>query len=367
MGRMVPSASIAIFPLGGPFHTRWPRYTVVHVRESVKAFRPHAIALAPLAPRSLADPAWQDTDELALPHTVVPWALSSGVALAEVGLAPDDPDDPGHEGAVRELRGYLELYEDGLARLRRVEAAWGPVRELLAQPLDLRRVITELLPAVEEQQAVQTEALGEGPGDAWREPRAAVVASRVLAAARAAAPRPAEGGTVRLAVMAGVESVPALRRALTGPAAAASGVRVQMVEPPEVEAGQEGRARALLDAAHAGVGDPDSTLRNLAAIPAAEARYVEASLLLELGRLDEALAKLEALVAGDFSRPYYLPGFVLARLGQVLDLAARRDDAVRSYRGVMALSYAPPAARDAAESGLAAPFTLPEARNAHDA
>ncbi len=357
MERMGLSASVAVFPLGGPFHTRWPRYNVVHVRESLRAFAPHVVALAPLPPGALDDPAWQDTDELALPHTVVPWAKGAGVPVVEVGLARDDRDDPGSPGAGAELRRYLELYEDGQVRLRRVDAAWEPVRELLARPLDLEAVLRELLPAVERQQAVAREFLGEGPGDEWREARASVVASRALAAARAAATG-GRGGNVRLAVMAGLEEVPALRRVLGGPAARSSGVRVETVEPSQVDGGEEARERALMDAALSGAGDPESLLRALDAVAAPEARYLEANLLLELGRLDDALAKLEGLIAGDFHEPYYLPGFALARLGQMMDLASRRDDAVRCYRGVMALSYAPAAARSAAADGLSSPFAL---------
>lgn len=361
------SAKVAIFPLGGPFHARWPRYNVVHVRESVRAFAPHAVALAPLAPGALSDPAWQDTEELALPHTVVPWARRAGVPLFEVGLAEDDRDDPGFPGASADLRRYLELYEDGQLRLRRVDAAWQPVRELLARPLDLAAVLGELLPAVERQQAVVRDQLGEGPGDEWRDARAAVVAGRALAAAKAVAEHDGDATIVRVAVMAGVEDVPALRRALSGRAVAAAGVKVELVEPTQVDAGEEGRDRALMDAALAGVGEPESLLQALAGVAAPEARYLEANLLLEQGYLDEAIARLQVLVAGDFHEPYYLPGFALARLGQLLDLSSRREDAVRSYRGVMALTYAPAAARAAAAEGLAAPFALPVENGVRDA
>lgn len=367
MWRMGLSAKVSFFPLGGPFHTRWPRYTVVHVREAVKAFRPHVVALAPLAPGALDDPGWQDTEELSLPHTVVPWARRAGVPVVAVGLAEGERDDPGAPGAAAQLRRYLELYEDGQRRLREVDRAWEPVRALLAQPLDLGRVLGELVPAVEGAQALERELLGEGPGDAWREARSAVVASRVLAAARSAAATAGPGVTLRVAVLAGVEAVPALRRALTGPGAAAAGVAVETVEPAAVEAGEEGRLRALMDAALTGAGEPSALLANLAAVPLPEARYLEANLLLELGRFDEALARLEALVNGDFAEPYYLPGFALARLGQMMDLAARREDAVRCYRGVMALSFAPAAARAAAAEGLETPFALREGEGAREA
>lgn len=352
------SARIALFPIAGPFHTRWPRYNVVHVRESVRSFAPHVVALTPLHPGELSRPGWQDTSELPLPHTVVPWAMSQGLPVVEVGLAPDDPQDPGLGGAAEDLRRYLELYEDGQARLRRVEAGLTPVRQLLSQPLDQGRVVDELVPAIEHHQALETEELGAGPGDEWREARAAVIASRSLAALRSAAAGASGSDTLRLAIVAEVDRVPALRRALTGPAAAASGVSVEIVQAPSAGAGEEGRVRALLDAAMSGIGEPESLLRSLAALEEPEARYHEANLLLEHGHPAEALERLEQLVGGDFQEPYYLPGFALARLGQLRDLAARREGAMRSYRGVMALSYAPRAAREAAAAGLSAPFTL---------
>jgi tetratricopeptide (TPR) repeat protein len=362
------SASVAVFPLGGPFHTRWPRYNAVHVRESLRAFAPHVVALAPLPPGALSDPGWQDTDELALPHTVVPWARAAGVPVVEVGLAEGDPDDPGLPNAADQLRRYLEMYDEGRERLRQVDAAWEPVRELLARPLDMGAVVGELLPAVERLQALERELLGEGPGDGWRDARAAVVARRALAAAVAMAEHErlgsggAGGGSnVRLAVMAGLESVPALRRAFSAPAAAATGVTVEMVEPAQADAGDEARDRALMDAALAGTGEPESLLRGLAALSAPEARFLEADLLLGLGHLEEATHRLQQLVLGDFHEPYYLPGFALARLGQLHDLAGRRDDALRCYRGVLALSYAPAAARAAAAEGLSSPFALPAA------
>ncbi len=358
MGRMALSARLAIFPVAGPFHTRWPRYNAVHVRDSVRAFAPDVVAVTPLAPGALDDPGWQDTAELPLPHTVVPWARSEGVPVVESGIASDDPQDPGHQGAATELRRYLEMYEDGLARLRRVEAASAPVRELLSRPLDLAAVHAELLPAIERQQEVETTELGSGPGDDWREERAALIASRSLAALRSATRSPPPGDTLRLAIVAEVDWVPALRRLLGGSATMASGVTVEIVDAPSAGAGEEGRVRALLDAAMSGLGEPESLLRALSAVEDPEARYHEANLLLEHGHPVEALERLEALTAGDFQHPYYLPGFVLARLGQLRDLAARREDAMRSYRGVMALTYAPQAAREAAAAGMRSPFTL---------
>ena len=89
-----------------------------------------------------------------------------------------------------------------------------------------------------------------------------------------------------------------------------------------------------------------------------EARYHEANLLLADSRPEEALESLLRLLKLELHEPYYLPGFALARLGQVYDLAQLRDEALRSYRGVLALSWAPASAVVAATAGLTTPFGL---------
>src|SRR5690606_27167976 len=172
---MASLASVALIPLVGPFHTRWPRYTVVHVREMVRDFGPDVVALAPLPAGALGAPAWQDTDEVALPHTVVPWARRRGTRVVAVGLAPGDPLDPGDDQAADDLERYLGQYEAGQRRLARVRAAEAPVRQLLSQALDLGLVRTALLPAIAAHQAQREQALGKGPGTRWHEERAALV------------------------------------------------------------------------------------------------------------------------------------------------------------------------------------------------
>jgi len=337
---MASLASVALVPLVGPFHTRWPRYTVVHVREAVKAVAPDVVALAPLAPGALADPAWQDTDEVALPHTVVPWARAAGVAVTEVGLRPGEALDPGDVSASQDLQRFLGQYEAGQARLAQVRASEAPVRRLLESALDLRRVGTELLPAIREHQAERERLLGAGPGTEWLEERAAVTATRALGS-----------GGRRIALLAAVDQVPVLEELLDG--------RARLVEVPDVDAGEEGRQRALLDVAMRGdAADVDSLLASLADLPQPEARYHEANLHLAAERQEEALASLQRLLRLDFVEPYFLPGFALARLGQVYDLVERRADALKAYRGVLALSYAPAAAVAAATAGLEEPFSL---------
>lgn len=343
---MASLASVAVLPLVGPFHARWPRFTVVHVREMIRSFSPDVVAVAPLAPGDLGTPAWQDTDEVALPHTVVPWATRTGTRVVEVGLAAGDPLAPGDDLAATDLERYLGQYEAGLRRLAQVRAAEAPVHRLLAAALDLGRIRNELVPAIAAQQAERELVLGKGPGTRWLEERAALVASRALGT-----------GGRRIALLAGVDLVPMLTEVLGGHA--------ELVELAEVDAGAEGEERALLDVAmRAETLDSGPLLSRLAEVERPEARYHEANLLLADSRPEEALDSLLRLLRLDFQEPYYLPGFALARLGQVYDLAERRDEAVKSYRGVLALAWAPAAAVAAATAGLVSPFGLYDATGA---
>jgi hypothetical protein len=147
-----------------------------------------------------------------------------------------------------------------------------------------------------------------------------------------------------------VDHLPVLRRRLPETASDAADV------PPSAAA----RQRALLDTAFAGEADDAAGLiAALREIDAAEARLAEAEVLLGHGHAAEALGVLREAVRGDFSDPPYLPGWLLAGLGQLYDLDGRREDAKRSYRGVLALAWAPAPARDAASEGLERPFAAP--------
>lgn len=349
---MAGAPSVKLIPLAGAFHTRWPRYNSVHVRVAASDFDPDVVALS--LPRGAFDtPAWQATDEIALPLSVVPWARQAGVRIELIGIGDDDPDDPGDAGAERDLLRFLDQYDAGRERLALLNEASAPLRELLASPLDARRVIAEALPAVAALQAERARLLEPGPGTGWLTERSALLASRILAAG---GPRYApETLGVRVAALVPLDYYPFVAAALEPHA--------ELVPLGDVEAGEEARARALMDLSFQGGGeDPAALLASLAELSEAEARYHEANLLFELGHASEARAKLESLVAGDFSRPYYLPGFALTRLGQLHDLAGDRSAALRNYRGALALDFLPEAAAEAASAGLAAPFAAGQGR-----
>ncbi|MEX2502649.1 MAG: hypothetical protein WD336_09750 [Trueperaceae bacterium] len=330
---------LVLVPLVGPFHLRFPRYNVVTVREQVAAVRPAAVLTTALhADDALSDPAWQELEEPALTMTVVPWARRAGVPVEPVGSPSPDPE------AAASFDAFVGEAGPGRAALQELETTRGPLVDLLSGTLDLNGVRTSLVPAVEAYQRARATAFGDGPGTDWIEERADAMTDRILHAAARHAGRP-------VVVALPVDHLPAVRRRLEARASA------QLHDPEPVPASHEARARALRDAALAeAYDDPATLLTALREQEGPEARYAEAEVLVQHGHAAEALSVLRDASRGDFTSPPQLPGWLLARLGQLYDLDGRRDDARRAYRGVLALSWAPAAAREAARQGMEAPF-----------
>lgn len=323
---------LVLLPLMGPFHLRYPLYNAVSVRDAVAAFRPEALVTTALVPSALATPDWQDTPEVVLPHTVVPWARRQGVPVYGV-LAPS-PDPV----AADDFRRYAAQYPKLRDALQRVDARLRPLNALLEQALTLQRIREEVVPILLEHQTFREETFDDGPGTDWLRERTKKMAEMILAL-------PFE----RVAVLASAEHLPFLEAFLSG--------KADLVVPSAPEPTEETRERSLLDFAfRVDVPEPGPLLAKLREVKAPEARYHEANLLTANGHIAEALEVLERAAQGDFSQPYYLPGYLLARLGQLYDLAGDRAAALRSYRGVRALAYAPPEALQAALTGLEAPF-----------
>ena len=325
---------LTLIPLMGPFHLRYPLYNAVSVRDAVAAFQPDAVATSALAPGALDTPRWQDTPEIVLPHTVVPWARRWGIPVYGVHAPSPDPV------ALDDFRRYAAQYPKLREAVQRVDAKLRPLNALLKQPLTLKRIRQEVVPLLLEQQLFQEETFDDGPGTDWLRERVKKMAGAILAL-------PFE----RVAVLAGVDHVPFLQAFLED--------KVELLEPSTPEPTEETRERSLLDFAfRVDVPEPGPLLAKLREVKATEARYHEANLLTANSHFLEALDVLENASRGDFSQPYYLPGYLLARLGQLYDLANRRDAATRAYRGVLALDYAPQEALETAQAGLKEAFTL---------
>jgi len=338
-----PAAPLTLVPLMGPWHLRHPRWNVVTVTDALAALAPDALWTTALAPGYAHDPAWRGTEELALPWTVQTWAARRGTPLAGVGA-------PGAEDAA-ELERLLDAYPRARAPLDAARAELRPLRELLPRALDLPGILSEVVPPLAADLRLRLEAFGDGPATGWRLARARSAAARVALDLR-------DRGVARGALLVEIDLWPSLTAALD-----AEGVPWAPVAPPQVT--EAARRRALLDVAWRGeAADVAGLLVQLRELDLAEARFLEAQLLLAHDHAAEALAVLEHAASGDFREPYLLPGLLLARLGQLRDLAGKRDRALQAYRGALALTWVPAAARAAAEAGLRARFERPRARGA---
>lgn len=317
--------------LVGPFHRRFPTFNAVTVRERVAACNPQRVLTPAFAPGALHDPAWQDIEEPALRDEVVPWAQRHGVAVDGIGVPSPDPTAPAD--ATR----YLAEHDPNHPALQALSAAEAVVGERLSEALNSERIRGELLPALSALHAVKLEHFGDGPATNWLEERTDQAASAFEA----------DEDTVLLIP---ADEWPAWEHRLP------DGWRwLEGGGTPSDAA----RDRALLDTAWAGdTQDPARLLDALSQLTALEARAAEADLLLAHGHAAEALDKLRTVLRGDFTHPAWLAGWVLARIGQLYDLDGDREAALRSYRGTLALSWAPKAAREAATLGLETPFAF---------
>lgn len=266
---------------------------------------------------------------------------AAGFALREVGPGDWTWAEAEHEG----LLNVLKLYPQGRDRMReagRVEAEFGAQ---LTQPLTPARVVgEELLTAAQTYHARTRELLDEGPGTHWRERRLGELASALA-------------GQSGVAVAA-LDDVPELLTRL--PQAA-------LPDPHAFAPGEMSRLRALADRAWQ-LREDDDLSALLGALereegdrvtPGAELMAAAANLYFAVGDLASARTRLEgAAHALHDDLPRSLAGLVLARLGQVRDALGERELAVRTYRAVLALNFAPAVARAVAEAGIKTPFAL---------
>lgn len=330
--------AVLLLPLLGPLHLRYPAFNAVTVRDILVELEPTSVATTVLTAGELGTDGWHDTFELALPLAVVPWLRQQGRELVPVAEAPQDATA---QADFFRYTGEMPALEEKLGNYSRLERQ---LAQALDSQLNLKLLQTEILPLAREQQQELRRTAGDGPATAWIWQRSVAAADRIRALE--------EGGTV--AVLASLEHIPALEEALQ-----AAGIRLLDL-PGQVKVSAAARDRTLLDQAM--LADSDSNIRalldSLEQLGNAEAGYARANLLMASGHYLEALELLEEVSHEDFSEPYFLPGFLLARLGQLRDLAGKRSWAVQAYRGVLALSWAPAEALEVARAGLETPFVL---------
>jgi len=263
-------------------------------------------------------------------------------AAARVAMLNLTPDWAWADAEHAELLGFMKQYPQGQQRLKRAGQAERELETLLSGPLTLERLISpETLSRLADYHAGLREALEEGPGTRWQERRLDVLAEALEGRA---------GVT-----LAALDDLPGLLKRLPHaglpalPFTAGEASRLRALADRALLLPEDADLSALLSALERESGDRLT--------PKAELQYAAAGIHLAVGDLRTARSLLEAAAHG-LKDERSLPGLVLARLGQVRDAQGERDLALRTYRAALALSFAPQAARDAAQAGLQEPFTL---------
>ena len=288
--------------------------------------------LASYSEEGLRNGVWRDKNELAL-FELTPYAEEGLIVIEAAGERA--------EALQREGELFAE-YLNNMPRGEEIKKKLAEVQERIFDFLSAPRLpediasaafISQLASLLDEQTAIA----GEGPASGFRDSRMEQVA-RFLTGE----------GCGECVVLVDVLDYPRLMAKLPDAQGPAPG------EPSRREA-----ERAIMDRAWRLQEQDDwgALLAQLREISSSEAQYLASQIYMAAGQVEDALAILEEASRSDFSRPEYLPGYLLARLGQLYDVSGKRERAIRSYRAVAALSWAPQEAREIALAGLRAPFS----------
>ncbi|RDI94859.1 hypothetical protein DV704_10155 [Meiothermus sp. QL-1] len=310
-----------------------PRYNGVTVLELARQHQPEVLYLASYAPEELAAQSWRDQNEVSFFH-VLPWAERAGLAVVALD------EDPHLRQEALAFREALAQYPRGQALLQQVAPLEEALRALLTTPLTPSRLAEPAtLEALRGYHQGYAAAFGEGPATGSRHLRMQRVA-RALG-------RPSG----RAVVLVDVLDYPLLAEALPEGTYRLPGAHT----PTELEL-----QRSLLDRAWRLEPSDDWALllSQLRELGGAEALYCAAQIYLAAGQPEDAWALMEELLRTDFHHPAYLPGYALARYGQLADALGQREKALRAYRAVLGLSWAPEEARAVARAGQRTPFRL---------
>jgi hypothetical protein len=318
----------------GALHAKAPLYNAQTVLELLGYLGADKVQLAHITATDWQSGAWRELDDPML------FALEDG-RIECVGIAPD------WSWAVREhaqMLEFLNQFPQGKKRLSQVATLEQALKAALEQPLDAATVHGSLLETVQIHHQQIAAIMDEGPGTAHRLARL----EQVYAALEPDA-----------VVLAPLDDLPVLLS-----------LGCQLPDLSGFALGEPSRFRAIVDRAYRleEADDLDALVHQLLALDAPadtvlarmalEARFAASGLYMAVGDWDSAQDLLEAVAMGQFERPSYLPGYVLARLGQVRDLQLERDRAVRAYTAALALEFCPLEARQVAQQGLLVPFAL---------
>ncbi len=320
---------VLIIPTLGGLHLLQPRYNAITLLELTQEYAPEEVWLASYSAEGLRAGTWRGENEVGLFFTL-PWAGRAGVRV----LGACDRAEA-LRGEADKFWAYLSTMSQGKTYLDQRQRIDRVLEQVFTQPLVPEMVGREsFLGALQTHLSEFERIFEEGPATGFRRLRMHQVAQR--AASR------------RTVIWVDALDFPALYELLPG------------AELPGVhQPGAAERERAVLDRAWRLEEGDDwaALLRQLEEIGSPEARFLAAQVYLAAGRLDDSLSLMDELSHLDFQEPAYLPGYVLARLGQLKDLTGDREHALRAYQAVLALSWAPAEAREAAAAGLHSPFS----------
>ena len=327
---------ITLIPLVASFHMRFPAYNTETVVDCLKALKPDVVVTTAFTQADFESGAWLHTPEVALPLSVVPWVQKNKVKVLG-GLEPSP--DPTAEG---DFRRYIEQYTQLRQNFAEIDMLLRPVQQLLQEPLNLERISSELMPLMHDYQNARVERFEDGPANDWIASRCVTMAQNILDLRHDS-----------IALLASIDHIALLEKALRE-----LSPTVELNYSTTPEASDEARLRSKLDFAFrsADVPEAGNVIAELQDIDTPEASYHYANLLLTRGHIDDAWQMMENISQGEFFEPYFLPAYVLARLGQLRDLVGKREQAKKAYQAVLALDFADAMAIEVAQTGLKEAF-----------
>lgn len=326
----------------GALHLRYPSYNAVTLCDSLQEIQPDAVVTTALEDGALSRLEWQATPEISLPLALVPWLETHNIMLHCLLEPSPDPN------ALADFQRFAQEYPQVKQKLQQVDSYLRPLQPLLAESLTLERITGEVLPILRQHFQAQQEELEDGPATDWLAARATSMVHKL-----------SQFEAEHIALLAPIDHVAALENALDAHA-------MDYSYPQNPPASEPARTRAILDFAFRGdAPEPANLLAQLRQLAEDssqsnavkhEALFHQVSILLSHAHLAEASELLENLAKQPLDAPYFLPSYVLARLGQIRDLRHDRQGAIRAYKTVLALDWAAPDAMASAHEGLAKPF-----------
>ncbi len=318
----------------GALHATAPLYNAQTVLEILEFLGAKKVLLADITHQDWTSGAWRDLDDPVL------FALEDA-RLDCRGIVPDWAWARAEQNKMLE---FLKQFPQGQQRLMQLGQAERELKTALEQPLDVQAVYGSLLETVSAHHKQVSQILEEGPGTAHRLARLEQIVANL------------EPDAV---LLANLDDVPALLE-----------LGLELPDLMSFAPQEASRFRAIIDRAYRleENDDLDTLVHLLLALDAPadtalarmalEARFAASGLYLAVGDWASARDLLEAVAMGQFDRPSYLAGFVLARLGQCRDLMLERERAIRAYTAALALAYCPAEARAVASLGLQTAFAL---------